>query len=106
MSRLRRPWPASAAASFLGIGLGACAEPATEAECVRLLDHYTERLVVEETPAATAEQIAEKQAAARKLARSDSRFGFGDCPRRVSRGSYQCAIDAPSVDAIERCLVF
>lgn len=93
-------------APALGILALSCQKPLGDAECRRLLDHYTELLVHEETPEATPERVAHEQEEARAAARKDPRFEFVTCARRVSRRSYDCAMDAASVDGVERCLVF
>jgi hypothetical protein len=93
----------TAVAAFLAV---ACGRPLGNGECGRLLDHYTELLVKEEDPNVTPEGVAHRQGEARMAAKNDPRFEFSECPKRVSRRGYECAMEAPSVDAIERCLVF
>jgi hypothetical protein len=63
-------------------------------------------LVREEEPAATPERVAQVLEQARRVAEKDPRFEMAACPDRVPRRSFECAMSAPSVDAIERCLVF
>jgi len=82
-----------------------CSKPLSENDCDRLLDHYTEHLLRSERPGVTAQTIAEKQTAARALVRADAKFEFANCAQAVSRAQFDCAISAPSVDAIEKCLV-
>ncbi|HVU02618.1 MAG TPA: hypothetical protein VHE30_12740 [Polyangiaceae bacterium] len=84
----------------------ACARPLDERECERLLDHYTELLVKEEDPTATPEHVAQALEDARRLAATDPRFEMSACPRKIGRKSFECAMAAPSVDAVERCLIF
>jgi hypothetical protein len=88
------------------IALSACQKPLADAECNRLLDRYTEFLVREEEPGATPERLAHALEEARLAAERDPRFEMAECPRRVPRRGFECAMSAPSVDAIERCLVF
>jgi hypothetical protein len=88
------------------LALSACQKPLEIVECRRLLDRYTEMLVREEEPTATPERIAHALEQARRAADKDVRFEMAECPRRVPRRSFVCAMSAPSVDAIERCLVF
>jgi hypothetical protein len=83
-----------------------CGKKLDRAECDRLLDRYTELLVKDEEPEAAPERIFQAQARARQVAQKDSRFDFAACPSRVSRREYECAMTAPTVDAVERCLVF
>lgn len=84
----------------------ACGQRLTDEECGKLLDHYTGLLIQEENPGAAPELVAAKQAQARAVADQDARFEFSACPKRVSRRGYDCAMRAPSVDEVERCLVF
>jgi hypothetical protein len=83
-----------------------CQKPLADAECERLLDRYTEFLVREEEPSAGPEQLAHVLEQARRTAAQDPRFEWSECSRRVRRASYECAMAAGSVDAIERCLIF
>jgi hypothetical protein len=83
-----------------------CGRPLARAECEHLLDRYTELLAEEENPEVTPARVAQEQVAARKVARDDPRFEFETCTSRVSRADFECAMNAPTVDAIERCLVF
>jgi len=83
-----------------------CSRKLERAECVKLLDRYTELLVKDEEPEAVPERIFQAQARARIAAQKDARFDFSSCPSRVSRREYECAMNAPTVDAVERCLVF
>jgi len=87
-------------------GAPSCGRPLEVEECRRLLDRYTELLVLEEQPGAQPSQVARAQAEARVVAREDPRFEFSSCSRRVSRASYDCAMSAHGVDEMERCLVF
>jgi hypothetical protein len=92
--------------AWLSLAAGGCEKPLGEEECLQLLDRYTEFLVREEDPKATPQQVAHGQEAARTAARTNPAFEFGTCSRKVRRRSFDCAMTAPSVDAIERCLVF
>lgn len=74
------------------------------AECERLLDHYTARLVASQNPDASPMVISEKQRRARDLAHREPRFEFDACDDDVSRRQFNCAMAASDVDAIERCL--
>jgi len=94
-----------AAALALSGALG-CQKALDERDCERLIDHYTELLVLEENPGATPVQVALEMDEARALARKDPRFELAQCGEKVSRSSYDCAMAAPSVDAIERCMMF
>jgi hypothetical protein len=84
----------------------ACGKPLEAEDCERLLDHYTELLVREETPEATPVFVAQRMDEARALLRKDPRFELPACGRKVSRASYACAMSAPTVDAVEHCMMF
>ena len=87
-------------------GALSCGKRLDSAECAALLDRYTERLVREESPGASPERVAEATRAARDLARRSPVFEFDRCAARISRREFECAMQAPTVDEIERCLVF
>lgn len=81
-----------------------CGRPLDEQECGLLLDRYTEKLILNEQPHAPVQFIHEKQREARSLAKRESQYEFDACASKVSRRQYQCAMQAPDVDEIERCL--
>lgn len=83
-----------------------CGRKLDQTECNKLLDRYTELLVKDEEPEAAPERIAQAQARARTVAKKDARFDFSSCSSRVSRSEYECAMTAPTVDAVERCMIF
>jgi hypothetical protein len=85
--------------------LGACGKPLDAAECDRLLDRYTERLVLQEQPDSTPEELAHRMRQARELAHRDDVFEFDRCASLVSRRQFECAMSAPTVDDFERCLI-
>lgn len=82
-----------------------CSKPLDERECDELLAHYTERLLSEERPALSRVEVQKKQDEARQLARTAPQFEYERCSELISRQQFQCALAAPSVDAIERCLL-
>lgn len=111
MPRLRRAGHARRAVAALAltglsVALGGCGKPLEHTECRRLLARYTEFLVREEDPQATPERIARALEEAERAAALDPRFEMSKCAERVRRTSYDCAMSAGSVDAMERCLVF
>lgn len=89
---------------LVGVFAAACGKRLSRSECESLLDHYTARLVLSETPEASPFLIAEKQQQARELAQREPRFEFNECDDRVSRRQFDCAMAAGDVDSIERCL--
>lgn len=102
MSTLSR----SSAGAFLwialGLSLGGCEEPLSEGECRLLLERYTERQIDQARPSSTPGERARLVIRARELAETDPEFSR--CPVAVHRSQYVCAMDAPDVDAMERCL--
>ncbi len=106
MPELGRSVRASAVLCAVAVVSSACSRKLERTECLKLLDRYTELLVKDEEPDALPERIAQAQARARTTAQKDARFDFASCPSRVSRREYECAMSAPTVDAVERCLVF
>jgi hypothetical protein len=83
-----------------------CDRKLDRTECLKLLDRYTELLVKDEEPEALPERIAQAQARARATAHKDTRFDFSSCSSHVTRKEFECAMNAPTVDEVERCLVF
>jgi hypothetical protein len=89
---------------LLAIPIG-CKPGLSDDECGRLLDHYVTLLMREEQPEAGPMEIVRKQLEARRAARQDARYEFGSCSGKVSRRQFDCAMAAPNVDAVERCLL-
>ena len=106
MPRLTEALRLGIAVALALTGALGCEKPLDERDCERLLDHYTELLVREENPGATPVQVALEMDEARALSRKDPRFELAECGKKLSRSSYTCAMAAPSVDAIERCMMF
>ena len=86
--------------------LPACGRPVAVEECRTLVERYTELLVKEEDPNASPERVARLTSEARVAAEKNPKFELSKCSAKVSRSSYECAMHAGSVDAIERCLIF
>lgn len=80
-----------------------CSRPLTNDECNELLEQYTERLAHSKNPDLPDPEIARLKADARKRAAEDPEFGR--CSAKVSRSKWECAMKAPSVDEMERCLL-
>ena len=80
----------------------ACGRPPTPAECNALLDRYMEKLLGSDRPGLSAGEILKLQGEARARAAVDPTFA--ECPRRVSRSAYECAMQAETVDRMEICL--
>jgi hypothetical protein len=80
-----------------------CGHPLSADECNELLDHYTERLVRAQSPALSDDEVARAERDARAKAAADP--AFAQCSTKVSRRQWECAMKAPSPDAIEQCLL-
>lgn len=80
-----------------------CGTPLTNDECNELLDHYTERLAHSKDPDLPDPEVERLKAEARKKAAED--LEFARCSKKVSRSQWECAMHAPSVDEVERCLL-
>jgi len=89
---------ALAAASLVG-----CGRPLSADECSELLDHYTELLAKKRSPSATEDQLVRAKREAR--AKANTSREFARCNVKVSRRQFDCAMAAPTVDDVERCLL-
>lgn len=94
---------AAAALAALGSALIACAPGPSPDECNQLLDHYTELLVRQEKRDATDDEVARARSDARAKAAADR--NFAQCGTKLSHRQWECAMKAPSVDDVERCLL-
>jgi hypothetical protein len=83
--------------------LVSCRAALTERECVRLLDHYTDKQIDQARPSTRAAERSVLIDQARLRAAADPEFAT--CTSKVSRSAYECAMAAGSADAIERCLL-
>ncbi len=81
----------------------ACARPLSADECNQLLDHYTGLLARSNNSKAHPGQVEELMAKARRKAARDPEFS--QCAAKVSRRQWTCAMKAPTVDAVEKCLL-
>jgi hypothetical protein len=80
-----------------------CGRPPTNDECNQLLDHYTELLAHSKNPELPDPEVERLKAEARQRASEDPEFGR--CGAKISRRQWECAMHAPSVDEVERCLL-
>jgi hypothetical protein len=87
----------------LGLSCLSCGKRLERNECQRLLDHYVELLLREDRPGANAGELLRFQQEARKKAERDP--AFGECQSRVSRRSFECAMDAQDANKLEQCLL-
>jgi hypothetical protein len=95
---LHRAWLVPAALLFV-----ACGRPLAPEECDALLDRYVEKLVGSDRPGTPAAEVLELQRRAREKARRDP--AFAECRSAVSRAKFECAMQAPTVDRMEICLL-
>lgn len=87
----------------IALSTAGCGERLNETECNALLDRYVELLAVANDPESSHVTITRYQSEARKLAARDPEFA--DCPARVSRREFDCAMAAPTADRLEICLM-
>jgi len=85
--------------ALLAVGCGRAPSPA---ECNGLLDRYLEKLLESDRPGLSAGEILKLQSEARARAARDP--AFAECPERVSRRAFDCAMQAETVDRMEICL--
>jgi hypothetical protein len=80
-----------------------CGKRLETTECERLLDHYVELLLRDDRPKSSAGEVLRLQQEARKKAAQDP--AFHECSQRVSRKSFDCAMDAEDANRLEQCLL-
>jgi hypothetical protein len=93
-------------AALVAMSSSSCAKALDDTECHALLDRYTELLAKSQNAQMPAQRISELQERARELAKNEPAYEFADCAQRISRRNFECAMQAPSVDEMERCLIF
>ena len=92
----------SALAALLLLASG-CGKRLETSECQQLLDHYVELLLRDDRPKSSAGEVLRLQQDARKKAERDP--AFHECSARVSRRSFDCAMDAQDANRLEQCLL-
>ena len=90
----------SAALLLLAAG---CGRRPDHRECQKLLDHYVELLLREDRPGTSAGEVLRLQQEARRKAERDP--AFRECSGRVSRRSFDCAMQAQDANKLEQCLL-
>lgn len=85
------------------LGVASCRPALSEQECVKLLDHYTDKQIDQARPSTRPAERSLLIDQARARAAGDPEFAT--CTKKVSRSAYECAMAAASADAIERCLL-
>jgi hypothetical protein len=102
-SRGARAFATVAAVALAALAGGAgCKPKATGAQCDRLLERYAELVVTEHFADASADQVKTEREREKSEARGDD--AFKNCSSEVSQAEFDCAMHAPSADAVEKCL--
>ena len=84
------------------LDLAGCKAKVTSTECDALVSRYAELVVTEKYPDASAQRVVIEQARELGEARGDD--AFKNCRSEVSRREFECAMSAPTADALEKCL--
>jgi hypothetical protein len=79
-----------------------CKPKASASECDQLLERYAQLVVTARFADAGAEQIKTEREREKSEARGDD--AFKNCSSEVSHAEFECAMSAPSADALEKCL--
>lgn len=90
-------------AALLLLTLSGCGRRLEKSECQELLDHYVELLLRDDRPKSSAGEVLRVQQEARKKAERDP--AFAECPSRVSRHGFECAMQAQDANRLEQCLL-
>lgn len=86
---------------FVALALSACTQKISRAECDHIVERFAELVVSERLPDAEPEIAA----VARERERSDAeRAEFRSCTSQVQKREYDCAMQAPTAEAVIRCL--
>ena len=80
-----------------------CGTPPNAIECAALLDRYVTLLAKSDHPDTDETELMRLREEARQKAARDP--AFRDCPSRVSRHEYDCAMSAENADRFEQCLL-
>jgi hypothetical protein len=75
---------------------------ATQAQCNAIVDRYVDLTVHAEAPDASVAEVSALKEKVREMAETDE--DFRSCATHVESAQYDCAMRAPSADAIEKCL--
>ena len=100
-ARAALPW--GAWLLLLGTATSGCRPALSQDECDQLLERYTDKLIDQTRPSATPGEHAKLISETREAAARDPLFAR--CALEVSRSQFECAMAAPNVDSIERCLL-
>jgi hypothetical protein len=87
---------------LVALAFAGCKKKATPQQCDELLARYATLVVKEKHPDAGADQIKAEQDREREEAKRDE--AFRNCPSEVSKAELECAMAAPTTDAMLKCL--
>lgn len=87
----------------LGCLAASCGDPPNAIECTALLDRYVTLLANADRPSIDETDVMRLREEARQKAARDP--AFRECPSRVSRREYDCAMSAENADRFEQCLL-
>lgn len=90
------------AAAITLAAVGSCKPKASGAQCDQLLERYAALVVTERFADAGQDQIKAEREREKREARGDD--AFKNCSSEVSQAEFECAMHAPSADAVEKCL--
>lgn len=103
MSAVTLPCAAAVLSLLLATAaLPGCKPKIAQPQCDALIDRYARLVVTEKMPDAGPETIKAEQDRERGEARGDD--SFKNCTSEVSRDEFDCAMHAPTADAVEKCL--
>lgn len=90
-------------AATFGCLAASCGPPPNAIECAALLDRYVTLLANSDHPDTDETELMRLREEAREKAARDP--AFRECPSRVSRHEYNCAMSAENADRFEQCLL-
>lgn len=101
--REREPAALSACILCWSLCATGCQKAVTAEECTLLLDRYVTLLITSDRPDLDDAEARRLKAEAHEKAERDP--AFKECPERVTRHQFRCAIEATSADQFEQCLL-
>ncbi|HET9958562.1 MAG TPA: hypothetical protein VFQ61_28905 [Polyangiaceae bacterium] len=91
-------WAALSACLPLG-----CSKRLDPSECDALLERYVALLAASDRPGTAEAEVLRLKQRTRERAQHDA--SFAQCPARISRAQFDCAMQAPNADRLEQCLL-
>ncbi len=79
-----------------------CKKKVSPAQCDAIVERYAELVVKEKMPDASATDVARERAREKNEAHGDD--AFKNCASELQVDDYECAMKAPTPDALEKCL--